>query len=116
MHDANTYQELAARTLLDQPDHMPTEQEYMVLWNALGLGGEAGEVLDLVKKGVCHRHGLDREKLKKELGDVLWYVSALCSKLGFTLEEVMQANIDKLRQRYPEGYTAAASQARADTE
>jgi NTP pyrophosphatase (non-canonical NTP hydrolase) len=43
--------------------------------------------------------------MKKELGDVLWYLSALCTKFGFTMEEVMQTNVDKLKARFPEGYT-----------
>jgi NTP pyrophosphatase (non-canonical NTP hydrolase) len=76
----------------------------MIAWNALGLAGEAGEVADLIKKGIFHQKGLDKENLKKELGDVLWYLTALCSDLGLSLEEVMQHNIKKLKARYPEGY------------
>ncbi len=77
----------------------------MVAWNAIGLTGEAGEVADLVKKGIFHQQGIDRTKMKKELGDVLWYLSALCTEFGFTLEEVMQQNVDKLKARFPEGYS-----------
>lgn len=109
---ADTYQELAGRTLISQPDFFITDDEIMLAWNALGLAGEAGEVADLIKKGVFHQHGLDHEKLKKELGDVLWYVAALCTRLGFTMSEVMQANVDKLMTRYPAGYSAEASQKR----
>lgn len=75
----------------------------------LGLGGEAGEVIDLVKKHIGHGHALDRDKLRTELGDVLWYVSAIAGALGFTLEEVAQANIDKLKKRYPDGFTTERS-------
>jgi NTP pyrophosphatase (non-canonical NTP hydrolase) len=71
-------------------------------------------VAELVKKGIFHQHGLDRDKLRKELGDVLWYVAGLCSKTGLDMGEVMQANIDKLCQRYPDGYSAEASQHRAE--
>ena len=84
----------------------------MISWNALGLVGEAGEVADLVKKGIYHQHGLDRDKLIKEIGDVQWYVAALCSTLGVTLEHVMARNIEKLQARYPEGYSPAASRHR----
>jgi NTP pyrophosphatase (non-canonical NTP hydrolase) len=114
MH-ANDYQELAARTLIDRPDFDLTTDEIMLIWNATGLAGEAGEVSDLIKKGIFHQHGLDREKLIKELGDVLWYVAALATKLDASLGDIMQANIDKLKARYPAGYSSEASLARVDT-
>jgi NTP pyrophosphatase (non-canonical NTP hydrolase) len=103
--DANTYQAGVGRTLLDKPDFDITPEQVMISWNALGLAGEAGEVADLIKKGIYHQLGLDREKLKKELGDVAWYLAALCTHLGLTLEEVMEHNMEKLRARFPEGYS-----------
>lgn len=103
---ANEYQELAARTLIDKPDFEITPEQVMIAWNALGLAGEAGEVADLVKKGIFHQHGIDREKMKKELGDVAWYLSALCKEFDLTLEEVLSHNIEKLKARFPEGYSA----------
>lgn len=112
--DATTYQKAAGRTLIAGPDAEYTGDELMLVWNAIGLAGEAGEVCDLVKKGVFHQHGIDREKLIKELGDVCWYTAALCSKLGVSLSEVMERNIEKLQQRYPDGYSSAASLARID--
>lgn len=113
---ANDYQYQASRTLIAEPDAEYTGEEIMLVWNALGLAGEAGEVADLVKKAVFHRHPLDREKLIKELGDVLWYVAALCTKLGVHMDDVMAANIAKLRTRYPDGYSSAASLQRRDTD
>lgn len=110
--DANEYQRLAGRTLIAEPDAQYTTFELMLAWNAIGLAGEAGEVADTVKKAVFHRHPLDRHELIKELGDVLWYVAALCSKLDVPMNEVMALNIEKLRKRYPDGYSAAASLAR----
>ena len=112
--DANQYQEQAARTLIAGPDADYTPEQVMLVWNALGLAGEAGEVADTIKKAVFHQHGLDRDVVIKELGDVLWYVAALCSKLDVSLSEVMERNIAKLVKRYPEGYTSAASKVRAD--
>ena len=112
--DANEYQKLAARTLIDHPDFALSDWDIMVVWSALGLAGEAGEVANLVKKGILHQHGLDRVKLENELGDVLWYVAALCSKLDIDMGQVMQANVDKLLVRYPAGYSAADSQRRVD--
>lgn len=82
----------------------------------LGLAGEAGEVIELVKKHIGHGHSLDRQKMLIELGDVLWYVSALAGALGFTLEEVAQANIDKLKRRYPDGFSSERSQNRSEEE
>lgn len=81
---------------------------------ALGVAGEAGEVADLIKKHVGHGHPLDRAKVVKELGDVLWYVAVLAHQVDATLEEVAGANVAKLRARYPEGFSTAASLARVD--
>lgn len=107
--NADEYQKLAGRTLIAKPDAEYTTLELMLAWNAIGLAGEAGEVADTIKKAVFHRHPLDRIELIKELGDVLWYVAALCSKMEIPMSEVMQANVEKLRRRYPDGYTAEAS-------
>ncbi len=112
--NASHYQALAARTLIDRPDFAITDDQLMIAWNAIGLAGEAGEIMELVKKGIFHQHGLDTEKMHKELGDLLWYVAALCTKLGFSMDAVMQANIEKLRTRYPNGYNSQDSQRRVD--
>lgn len=101
---AEDYQRAASRTRIDTPDFQITDQQVMIAWNALGLAGEAGEVADLVKKGIFHQRGVDKEQLKKELGDVLWYLTALCSDLGLSLAEVMDHNLKKLEARFPEGY------------
>ena len=80
----------------------------------LGIASEAGEVADLLKKHLGHGHELDREKLKKELGDVLWYVARIAQHFGMGLEDVARANVAKLRQRYPSGFSTEASKRRAD--
>lgn len=82
--------------------------------NALGVAGEAGEVADLVKKHVGHGHALDRDKLAKELGDVLWYVAALAHDIGIDLSTVAALNIEKLRRRYPDGFSTERSINRVD--
>lgn len=107
------YEEKAVRTLLNEPDFQITPEQVMLVWNAVGLGGEAGEVLELVKKHVFHQQPLDIEKFEKELGDVLWYLNALCKKAGTTLEIVMSKNIQKLEARFPNGYNAADTTNRA---
>jgi NTP pyrophosphatase (non-canonical NTP hydrolase) len=104
---ANEYQKLAGRTLLDKPDFQITDAQTMLVWNAIGLAGEAGEVAELAKKQIFHQQGLDVEKWKKELGDVLWYAAACCSHLGLNLEDVMSHNIAKLEARFPNGYKPA---------
>lgn len=103
---ANEFQEEANRTLLETPDFDIMPGQVMISWNAVGLAGEAGEVLELIKKGIFHQQGIDQEKMKKELGDVLWYVAALATNMGLTLEEIMQHNIDKLKARFPDGYNS----------
>ena len=79
---------------------------------ALGLVGEAGEVADLVKKHRYQGHRLDRLKLREELGDVLWYSMLLSHSLGYSLAEVIDSNIQKLRRRYPRGFEATRSRER----
>lgn len=113
--NANEYQQEAARTLIDNP-HIPTSDEMMILWGVMGLAGEAGEVTELAKKGIMHRHGLDRRKMLDELGDCLWYIAALCTRLNVPIETVMQRNLDKLRLRYPNGFTPEDSKRRVDVD
>lgn len=96
---ANDYQRAAMRTAGEYS--APIE----MLRNAVyGLNGEAGEVIDLLKKHEFQGHQLDRDKLIDELGDVLWYASLMATATGTTLEEVMRRNIDKLMKRYPDGF------------
>lgn len=67
---------------------------------ALGLGGETGEVLEILKKARRDQTSPDLEHLKEELGDVLWYIANLCTSFNFPLEEVIHANVHKLCDRY----------------
>ncbi|MFI5271450.1 MAG: nucleoside triphosphate pyrophosphohydrolase family protein [Ktedonobacterales bacterium] len=80
-----------------------------LLLGALGLAGESGEVADALKKMLFHSHPLDEAALRDELGDVMWYVMFLCDTLGLSLEDVMDANVEKRRKRYPEGFSAERS-------
>lgn len=108
--DLNEYQQLAGRT--DHGNDI-SRDEMLKCW-ALGITGEAGEVADIIKKHFYHGWAMDREKMKKELGDVLWYLSMAARDSGFTLEEIATANIDKLRKRYPDGFSHEASHNRTD--
>ena len=100
----NEYQQLAMRTL------NPALGEKDVLINGvMGLCGEAGEAIDIVKKHLAQGHPLDREALLKELGDVAWYLAETAHALGADLESVLAGNIEKLRRRYPEGFASEKS-------
>lgn len=79
---------------------------------ALGLCGESGEVADLVKKHLGHGHDLDKEKIKEELGDVLWYIASMCHCLGMDLKDVAAKNVEKLMIRYPNGFDTERSKNR----
>ena len=68
----------------------------------MGLGGEAGEVCDHAKKVAFHGKDMDRDALIKELGDVLWYFSLMLRTNNVTIDEVMEANVFKICDRYPE--------------
>lgn len=105
---ANDYQRAALRTVSEE-NRDKFDGHGPMLDAALGLGGEAGECLDIVKKALFQGHELDREHLIEELGDVAWYLAFFCDVLHLTLEEVLQANIDKLKARYPDGFDKARS-------
>lgn len=96
----NEYQELAKRT---RNTKLSPEME---LGNyALGLPCEAGEVGDILKKYIYHNHPLNTNEVIKEMGDTLWYMSNLCTLLEIDLEEVALQNINKLKERYPNGFS-----------
>lgn len=97
------YQEKAMRTAGEKSRGDLLENGVM------GLCGEAGECIDLVKKYRFQGHQLDQEKLKDELGDVLWYVAITCQALNITLDDVMEHNVKKLLLRYPDGFEAERS-------
>ncbi len=100
----NEYQQLAMTTLnpaLDRKD--------VLINGVMGLCGESGEAIDIVKKWLAQGHELDREKLAKELGDIAWYLAETAWALDVPLEEILQANIDKLKKRYPQGFDSNRS-------
>ena len=105
----DAYQRLAARTIATGR----TREQALANW-ALGLTGEAGEVAEQVKKHLFHGTPLDRAAVVKELGDVLWYVAAMATALDVSLDEIGATNVDKLRRRYPEGFSEARSRDRTD--
>jgi NTP pyrophosphatase (non-canonical NTP hydrolase) len=105
--DLNEYQAQAART-----SNRFLGMREKIIGYALGLSGESGEVADRVKKFVAQGHDLDFEKIRDELGDVLWYVAELARAIGYSLSDVAESNVSKLRARYPEGFSEERSQFR----
>ena len=97
-HDADIYQ-------LDVLKYAPDHHDYLlnVIYAAMGMCGEAGEVSELIKKYAYHGHTIDTEHLARELGDVLWYVSYMAHLFGYPLSKIMEMNQEKLAKRYPDG-------------
>lgn len=84
----------------------------MLINGVMGLAGESGECVDLVKKMLFQEHGLDKERLGKELGDVAWYLAVTAHAIGYTLDQIFQMNVDKLQERYPDGFDPERSRNR----
>lgn len=100
----NEYQKAAMATLnpaLDKKD--------VLINSVMGLCGESGEAIDIVKKWLMQGHELDKEHLVREFGDVAWYLAEDATALDIPLEAVFQGNLDKLRQRFPNGFDTGAS-------
>ena len=100
----NEYQQRAMATL------NPKLTERDVLINSvMGLCGESGEAIDIVKKWLAEGHPPDREDLAGELGDVAWYLAEAATALGMPLEDILRANLEKLERRYPDGFSTERS-------
>ena len=98
MSDFDAYQDAAVRTL-----NQSLSERDRLLDPACGLAEEAGEVLALVRKHVMQAKPLDPAQLRGELGDALWCLAMTARAAGLSLGEVAEANLEKLRQRWPEG-------------
>jgi len=104
----NEYQKLAMATLNPQ-----LGKKDILINSVMGLCGESGEAIDLVKKHLFQGHALDRAHLAKELGDIAWYLAEAATALDLPLDDILEANIAKLRGRYPAGFSPEKSQERA---
>lgn len=100
----NEYQKEALRTANNIND-----TKSLLLNGTMGLCGESGECIDIMKKALFQGHKLDEEHIAKELGDVAWYLAISAYALGYELEDILQMNVDKLRKRYPSGFDIAKS-------
>ena len=95
----NEYQQLAMTTL-----NKEMSKKDMLINGVMGLCGESGEAIDIVKKHLAQGHEIDKEKLIKELGDIAWYLAEMATVLDIEMEEIFVKNIEKLKKRYPEGF------------
>lgn len=102
----NEYQKAAMRTVSGVAG---ATSENQLINGAMGLCGESGEFMDLLKKYMFHGHEMDKEHMAKELGDVAWYLATTAEALGYDLETILQMNIDKLRERYSDGFSVGKS-------
>lgn len=117
----NEYQELAMRTNDGMSVHRlglaitgSSHDIAGLLMGCLGLTGESGELIDMFKKWIFHGKTLDEDHAKKELGDVMWYVADIAYSMGWDLDEIMKMNIDKLKARYPDGFSTDLSNHRKE--
>ena len=100
----NEYQKLAMTTL-----NRELSKKEVLINSVMGLCGESGEAIDIVKKWMAHGHELDKAHLAKELGDIAWYLAEAATALDMDLEDILQMNIEKLKNRYPEGFSSEKS-------
>jgi NTP pyrophosphatase (non-canonical NTP hydrolase) len=107
--DITRYREAIERTMNNEL----SEAEKLSML-ALGLAGEAGEIVDQIKKHVYHGHELDREELIKEMGDYCWYFFHLMNHFSISEEEVFMKNVMKLQKRYSKGFSQEESKNRIE--
>ena len=105
----NEYQKEALRTESGMSKEWPR-----ILNGLMGLNGEAGEAIDILKKYLFQGHQFEREHIAKELGDAAWYLAVSADAIGYDLETILQMNVDKLRARYPDGFNSEQSLHRKD--
>lgn len=108
MNSFDKYQEDAERT----SGQAGEQTQERLVYATISLGGEVGELLNYIKKGIWHGHGVDKLAVQEEIGDLFWYMAEICSSLGLSLSDVAEMNIEKLKARYPQGFSEEASKNR----
>ena len=108
-----------ADAFTDALDEIASEQvsPERLITAALGICAEGGEFTEIVKKAVFQGKPLDSDAqyhMKRELGDIMWYIAQACIALDITLEEVLDENIKKLESRYPDGFEVFRSENRKE--
>lgn len=100
----NEYQQMAVETR-----NKELGAKAMLQDGLMGLSGEAGECIDILKKHLFQCHNLDCEHIARELGDVAWYLALSAYAMGYDLESILRMNIEKVQARYPNGFTPERS-------
>lgn len=103
--NANEYQQAALRTDAPVPSGVMNEKMWRLLHGAIGMATETGELQDQIKKNFFYGKPLDTANVLEECGDVLWYIAVALDSCGYTMEQAMERNIFKLKQRYPDKFT-----------
>jgi len=103
--DLKEYQKLCKRTARE----FSTKEKEIMTWG-LGIAGESGDVAGCIKKIISHHSPDHKEGLKENLGDTMWYIAMICNHFDWDLEEVLEENMEKLKKRYPNGFTFKEAQ------
>lgn len=98
--ELNSYQNMAMRT---KGSYSSVQDQ--ILCSCLGIAGEAGELIDNIKKAIYHQKVIPDVELQKELGDLLWYIALLCDSKGWNMNDIARLNVEKLIKRYPAGFS-----------
>jgi len=93
------YQKLCKKTALKFKD----KEKEILTWG-LGIAGEAGDVAGCIKKTISHKND-QRDGIKENIGDTLWYMAMICNYFGWDLEKILGNNIEKLEKRFPKGFS-----------
>lgn len=100
------------KNVLRSESHIFNVPSERLLHAAMGCGTEAGEILDVLKKALFYGKSITKWALTEEIGDMLWYLGIFCDELNVSFEELMEMNIKKLKNRYPEKFTIQDAQKR----
>lgn len=111
MNKIDQFQRDCMRTAngMDYNSYFKNADETLLMNAVMGLNGEAGECIDIVKKWLFQGHYLDRKHLIEELGDVAWYLAVACESIDVPLSDCFDGVIEKLKKRYPDGFDSRRS-------
>lgn len=107
MENLNEYQNVCKTTAKKD---FPTKNEEILTWG-LGISGEAGDVASCIKKTISHKNN-QKQGIKENIGDTLWYIAMICNFFEWDLQEILDENLEKLKKRYPQGFTIENAQRR----
>lgn len=112
---AKTKEEMSPKVVALLESGAATKDELLLLNGVLGLSGEAGEVSDIIKKATFQGHDMDKAHIAEELGDVAWYLAVAAHAIGYDMGEIFRINVEKLKNRYPDGFDKSRSIHRDET-